>query len=151
MRSLIIRRSVFGLAILFAFAGAVGAHAAVDLHLRTNAVGNNIVAVDSHNKFYGIVCSRGLIGSSTADLVFPNDNGDVAIETYRSSPGRSVAAEPRSKFVSLDKESTKNICNNPNGTYNLSLTVKEDKIIAATFVSSETLTAEVSQRRLRGF
>ena len=115
MKLLILKRIFFVTGTLSACAGTGGTHAAANLHLRTNTVGSNIVVVDSHHKFYGIVCLQSLIGESRADLVFPKIKGYVGVETYRSSYGRSVPPELKSTYVSLDLEETNKIFSNPNG------------------------------------
>jgi hypothetical protein len=87
------------------------------LQLHTNLIGKNIVGVSSDGKFFAIVCSPGLFMKSTADLLFPNDLGDVVTEDYNKTVVRAMRVERPSAYLPLTDAAVHQVCNHPNGQY----------------------------------
>lgn len=118
------------------------------LVLRTNVVGNSIAAVTNDGQWFGIKCDRGMIESSTADLVLPNSNHDVRTQDYNKTYVRSIAVHPQSAFIPLDHQAVVEICNRPNGVYVLQIK-KVDEALQAQYISGQVL--EANSGRTRGF
>lgn len=119
------------------------------LTVRTSLVDKHVVAVTNDGRFFAIVCNRGVLLKSNADLLFPNSEGEIITEFYNSSGSRSIGLPPRAPFIPLEFTAMVQICNHPSGIYTLSITNDGDGKIV-NYVGGHTLEAD-SGHRPRGF
>ena len=119
------------------------------LTVRTSLIDKHVVAVTNDGRFFAIVCYQGLIFKSTADLLFPNSEGEIVTDFYSSGSGRSAGAPPRSSYIPLENAAVVQVCNHPSGVYTLNIANEGDGKIVK-YVSGHALEAD-SGHRPRGF
>ncbi|MGZ3722926.1 MAG: hypothetical protein ACXVA9_08360 [Bdellovibrionales bacterium] len=115
------------------------------VQVRTRQVGEKIVAVTGDGKFFAILCSMGLL-SKTADFIYPNYYGNIAIDEY-NAVGTRVSSSPakRQASWSMDAKAMGKVCNYPNGTYTLRVAATDNKDVEVHFESTQSVEANAHQ------
>jgi hypothetical protein len=103
----------------------------------TKDKGTNYFAVTSDRRLLAIVCKQDLINSAlswsaqySADLVFPNEDGELDLERYRETSGGRVYTGPKPAYRPLPPEHAKAFCDQPLGEFVFQIT-EESAIIAS--------------------
>ena len=128
-------------------ASAQPAPTRIPLQIRTNLVNDNIVGFGSDGRFYFITCNYPAIPvihtKSTAVMYLQNEDGDILaadhFKTNRHMPRK------KSEGILLGDSARTQVCNRPNGEYNLEI-VKQGDITTVEYVSGRTYDARVTHK-----